>query len=230
MAETTNKANSAASAFELAMRKHYPAFPLKRQEAGFGAIQIIYISAGTHHMWNGWNLALSQPVEAKGADCPFCDGSGTLKYSDGSHLSDCGCKMDRADAAAARIAELERQNGELVEAARVLLDDMAKRAKARGDVDDDGTAILDAGASVVSNLDAAIASAAGKEGGQQPVAQEGEPASDVLNELRAQVVEMREAAYTYGYSEGSVRVALDGVLDEIDALRKHPTTTGGSNG
>ena len=117
---------------------------------------------------------LSQPGEAKGAEpegfkCLTAHekmliqrrliDAGTYDYVS------YGAEIERVTLtrAAARIAELERQNGELVEAARALLDDMARRAKARGDVDDDGTAILDAGATVVSNIDAAIASAAGKE-------------------------------------------------------------------
>lgn len=45
-------------------------------------------------------------------------------------------------------------------------------------------------------------------------------ASDVLAALRDEVKEMQEAAYTYGdYSKEAVRVALDGVIDAIDAAR-----------
>lgn len=42
----------------------------------------------------------------------------------------------------------------------------------------------------------------------------------VFAELRGQIKDMQEAAYTYGdYSKEAVRVVLDGVLDAIDALK-----------
>lgn len=44
-----------------------------------------------------------------------------------------------------------------------------------------------------------------------------------LAELRGQIKDMQDAAYTYGeYSQEAVRVALDGVLDAIDALAAAP--------
>ena len=78
----------------------------------------------------------------------------------------CDSRVEKTELEHAAWREIERlraQRDELAEALRKLIDDMHIRAKFRGDVDPDGTVVLDCGTGVLFAAKEALAKLEGKQ-------------------------------------------------------------------